>query len=407
MRVGVFHPGSQNAWQRAYAFQEVGQLGWFATSAYFQPDHAPVRLAATVPGAAGYRLRRQLLKRWFPPLDPARVRRMGSIEFGELALRRLGLSDAAGRINRWGNRRFAAPVIELLRREPVDVVWGYNSSSLEVFEWAKRQGLTCVLDQSIGHPAAENAVLLAERDRHPAFFPPDFAGHDNAWIARNDAELALADRVIVGSAAAARTLTERGVPGRKIHVVPYGYDETVFPPPAERPPVRNRPLSVLFVGTVGARKGMAYLLPAAARLPASIARITLVGRLDMPTTTFARYAQYVHHVPQIARADVLRHFQAADLFVFPSLFEGGGIVLAEALGAGLGILQGPESGVGARDGVDGRVMPRLDAAALADAIADIARNPAELVAWQAAAREAAAGRRWANFRAGLRGAMAS
>jgi len=63
----------------------------------------------------------------------------------------------------------------LIQREPVDVLWGYNTSSLEVFRWAKKQGIRCILDQTIGHCAAMNRVMLAEQTRNPEFFPRNFA----------------------------------------------------------------------------------------------------------------------------------------------------------------------------------------------------------------------------------------
>jgi len=406
MRVGVVHPGSQNAWQRAYAFQEAGALGWFATSAYFHPGSAPVRAASRVPGRGGARLQRALLKRWFPPLDPAYLRRMGVAEFGELALRRAGRHRAAHRLNLWGNKRFAARVVALIRREPVDVVWSYNSNSLELFRWAKARGLTCVLDQSIGHPAAENAVLAAERAAHPAFFVDGERGHDGAWIDRNDEELDLADRVVVGSATAAATLTARGHDPAKIHVVPYGADETLFPaePPVRTPP-RGRPLELVFVGAAGPRKGIQYLLPAMSKLSPSMASITLVGRLAMPRTTFARYAHRVRHVPQAPRDAVVGHMARADLFVLPSLFEGSSVALAEALGSGLGAIQSDRAGVGVTDGASGRVLDHVDADALADAVADAAADPERVRAWQAAAWRQGRQRRWADYRAGIREVM--
>jgi glycosyltransferase involved in cell wall biosynthesis len=406
MRVGVVHPGSQNAWQRAYAFQEAGALGWFATSAYFQPQSAPVRAANCLPPPAAVRLRRTLLKRWFPPLDPARVRRMGVAEFGELALRRAGRDRAAHRVNLWGNARFARQVIALIRREPVDVVWSYNSNSLELFRWARARGLTCVLDQSIGHPAAENAVLAAERAVHPAFFPDGDRPHDQGWIERNDEELDLAHRVIVGSATAAGTLTARGHDPAKIHVVPYGADETLFPAePPQRAPPQGRPLELVFVGAAGPRKGMQYLLPAMATLPPSTASLTVVGRLAMPRATFARYAHRVRHIPQVPRDAVVEHMARADVFVLPSLFEGGSVALAEALGSGLGVIQSDHAGVGATDGASGRVLRHADADVLAEAIADAAAHPERVQAWQAAAWHQGRQRRWADYRAGIREVM--
>ena len=44
MRIGVFHPGTQHSWQTALAFQEAGMLGWYATSAFYDPARWPYRL---------------------------------------------------------------------------------------------------------------------------------------------------------------------------------------------------------------------------------------------------------------------------------------------------------------------------------------------------------------------------
>ena len=73
--------------------------------------------------------------------------------------------------------------------------------------------------------------------------------------------------------------------------------------------------------------------------PKQLARLTLVGRMLMPAQTFQRFADGIRHVPHVPRGKVVPYFLMADCFVFPSLFEGGGIVLYEACSAALGIIQ--------------------------------------------------------------------
>lgn len=401
-RIGVFHPGSQDAWQRAVAFQEAGALAWYATSAYFHPDSAPVRLAATLPDPAGRRLRRFLLKRHFPLLDPRHVRRMGVAEFVELMLWRLRWDSLIRRVNVWGNRRFGQQVIALMRREPVDVVFGWDTASLEVFRWAKARGITCVLNQSIGHPAAENAALMAEQERHPDFFARSYRPHDQDWIDRQNAEMELADVVVCNSDFNAATMVANGCDPAKIRVLPTGYDETVFPdaPPA-RPAPGGRPVKLLFVGSIGPRKGMAYLLPAINRVPRAMAELTLVGRMDLPAGTFARYAGRVTHVPPVRHGEVARYYREADCLIFPSLFEGSARVLNEAIGTGMGLVHTWMAGTGARDGENGRVLSSLSADSLAGIIRSIYHDPDRLSAWQAASWQRRRERSYANYRAGL------
>jgi glycosyltransferase involved in cell wall biosynthesis len=129
----------------------------------------------------------------------------------------------------------------------------------------------------------------------------------------------------------------------------------------------------------------------------------------MPTATFARYAHRIRHVPQIPRAQVLDHLRDADMLVLPSLFEGSAVVLAEALGAGLPIVQTEAAGVGAEDGVSGRVLTDADlsAEALAEVLDTAARDPDALAAYRAAAWRAGRRRRWADYRAALRTALSA
>lgn len=401
-RVGVFHPGSQNSWQRATAFQQADALGWYATSVHFHPDSASVRLADCLPQPLAARAKRELLRRHFPLLDPGKVRRFGLIEFAEIAARRLHWERTAHHLNMAGNRRFGAQVIRLIEREPVDVVWGYNNSSVEVFRWAKAQGLTCVLDQSIGHPAAMNAALEDEAARHPEYFRAPYRPFDARWIVQQDEEMALADLVVCGSDFCAHTMIAQGCDPAKLRVVPYGYDETLFPAtPPEHSAPEGRPLDLLFVGQVGPRKGVPHLLKALDRLPERVARLTLVGRLDIPEAVFARHAERVRHIPQLPRREVVSHFRAADAFVFPSLFEGSAVVLNEALGAGLGVIQSQAAGDGAYEGRTGTILPDVSAEALAETIATLYRNPERLAAWRESAWAERGSRSWEGYRARL------
>ena len=307
----------------------------------------------------------------------------------------LGPQGLADYCNERGNEVFGRQTIRLIQREPVDVVWGYNTSSLEVFQWAKKRGIRCVLDQTIGHPAAQNQVMLAEQERHPEFFIKAYHPFDQPAIDRQNAEMAAADLVVVGSEFCARTMVENGGPSEKVLVINYGFDESLFPTrPPLRAPAGNRPTSAMFVGEVGPRKGLAYLLEAFLNIPANEAQLTLVGRLAIPPATFKRVFDRVRHVPQVPRSEVARYFAEADCFVFPSLFEGSAIVLYEACGAGLGIIQTDRCGDGVRDGQNGLVLREISVPGLTEALELIVANSGQCERWQAAAGAGRGERTW-------------
>lgn len=399
MRVGVFHPGTQHSWQTALAFQEAGTLGWYATSAFYDPDRWPYKLERFVPAKMADRLNREFRRRYNPFLDPAKVRQFGLWEWSEVLSRRMGNQRLSNYCNERGNRAFGRQTIRLIEREPVDMVWGYNTSSLEVFRWAKQRGIRCVLDQTVGHANSLNHYLLEEQERHPEFFINSYQPFPQDAIDRQNEEIAEADLVAVGSTFCARTLIENGCPPEKIRVINYGFDESLFPSHRpQRAAPGNRAVNCLFVGEVGPRKGIAYLLKAFRNIPPDKAHLTLVGSLALPAATFKQYADRVRHVPQVPRSEVAGFFAEADCFVFPSLFEGSAIVLYEACGSGLGIIQTDRCGDGVRSGVNGMVLREISVPALTEALEQVTQEPALLERWQDASWAGRGERTWANYR---------
>jgi hypothetical protein len=221
-KVGVFHPGTQHSWQTALAFQETGQLAWYATSVFYDPARWPYRVERFLPASLAQPLHREFARRHSPALKAENVRQFGLWEWVETGARRAGARALSSWTNRRGNASFGTMVTNLLEREPVDVLWGYNSSCLEVFRWAKRRGIRCVLDQTIGHAASLNRVMLAEQARNPEFFLESYTPLSSNVILRQDEEIALADTIVVGSDFCARTLIENGCSPSKIRIAPYG-----------------------------------------------------------------------------------------------------------------------------------------------------------------------------------------
>ncbi|MBX6320657.1 MAG: glycosyltransferase family 4 protein [Rhodospirillaceae bacterium] len=388
LRVGVFHPGTQHSWQTALAFQESGQLAWYATSIFYDPERWPYRVERWLPGPLGARTRREFLRRYTPRLDQRLIRRLGFWEWPLTVPRRLNRMRLERALYRRAVREFGDRVVRLIEHEPVDVLWGYNTSSLEVFRWAKARGILCILDQTIGHPRAQDAIMLREQQRHPEFFSEPYLPFSAEEIERTDEELALADKVVAWSEFSKQTLVDNGCPAEKIEIVPYGADEAIFPKsrPQHAPPV-GRPVDFLFAGAIHPRKGVAYLLQAFAGIPREEARLTLLGKPYIPAATFARYRDRVRHVPHVPRAEVVQHFLAADCFVFPSLFEGSAIVLREACSAALGIIQSANAGDGVRDGRNGIVLEEVSVDHVRRAVETVLADRGRLADWQAASWE--------------------
>jgi glycosyltransferase involved in cell wall biosynthesis len=175
---------------------------------------------------------------------------------------------------------------------------------------------------------------------HPLGFE---AGHSETRRSQLiDAEtraLAHADRVIACSAATARALTsDFAVPSARIAVAEPGTE------PARRSTGTGSPVQLLAVGAVSERKAYPVLVAALRDLADFDWRLTIVGSLDhAPEASAALYAaiqaaRLRERVTVAGAVDERRLalvYDAADVFVSPSLFEGYGMVLAEAMARGL------------------------------------------------------------------------
>lgn len=214
---------------------------------------------------------------------------------------------------------------------------------------------------------------------------------------RETAALRYARAVVTTSPATKRLLVaDFAVPEARITVALPGVD------PAARAigSANGERLSLLAVGSVVPRKGYPVLVEALARLRDRDWRLTIVGATDrapeamrdlMTAIDAADLGGRIDVAGAIPDAALAEAYARADLFVMPSLFEGYGMVLTEALARGLPIVctTGGAAAETAPDAAALKVAPG-NAAALAKAMATlidapVLRRSMADAAWDAAA----------------------
>jgi len=387
-KVAVFHPGTQHSWQTAQALQELGLLAFYATSIHYDPDRWPYRLAR-LPGPVGRRFHKEFSRFAAQGLDPLLIRTGGSHEWYERIAMRAGLPRLARALDQAGNRAFARVVGHQIAKENPPILWGYDYSSLDTFREAKRGGMACVLDVTVGHRAMLNRILVDLAEEWPDWVSGHAPIATSAMLERFEEELALADVVLAGSNFAADTLRQHGSHldlAAKLRVLPYCWDDSLFASqPVPRPPSPNEPIRFLFVGQVGLRKGAHLLLNAIANLPRELASLTLLGSLGIPKNTFARFSDRVTHIPSVPRHAVPEIMASHHVLVLPSYFEGSSVALIEGLASGLALIQTRAAGNGVTEQT-GIMLEEMTVAALTDAMHSAAGDRVRLQAWRDAAQ---------------------
>jgi len=197
-----------------------------------------------------------------------------------------------------------------------------------------------------------------------------------AWVDKQlDDECDLADIILVGSSFAMKSFITQGVPKEKIRIVPYGTDVALFKK-VSRNSSPSDPLRVVFVGRIGQLKGISYLLEAARRLPGKQFSFTLVGGIQGDKKALLPYENYFTYTPHQPRAMLPQVYRNQDVFVFPTLLEGMGLVVLEAMASGLPVIttaNGPGDIV--RDGIDGFIVPVRNYDAICDCLEILRARP--------------------------------
>jgi glycosyltransferase involved in cell wall biosynthesis len=149
---------------------------------------------------------------------------------------------------------------------------------------------------------------------------------------------------------------------------------------------------LLFVGTLEPRKNIPTLLQAYAGLPERLRRevhLVLAGgkgwlKDDLPTLLQQyQIAETVHLPGYVADEALVLWYNAAEAFVYPSVFEGWGLPLTEAMACGTPVITSNVSSLPEAVGGAGLTLPPDDVAAWRDAI----QHSIEDTAWRRERRE--------------------
>jgi glycosyltransferase involved in cell wall biosynthesis len=245
-----------------------------------------------------------------------------------------------------------------------------------VFRRAKVRGGLCVLNYPIAHHSFGKRYLFEEAKRQPDF-ASTITGHDYpAWLEqRLNAEIELADYILVGSSFVRDSFVTEGVQPKKLVVIPYGVDTQFFKPIAPNYP-SSSDLRLLFVGQIGQRKGISYLLEAAKKISEDGVSLTLIGKIQGDGKALEPYKYFFRHIPYLPRSELSEFYRQANVFVFPTLIEGMALVVLEGMASGLAVITTP-NGLGdiVRDGVDGFLIPPRDVDAIVDRVKYLKNRP--------------------------------
>ena len=279
-----------------------------------------------------------------------------------------------------------------------DGVYAYEDGAIESFLAAKKLGLKCFYDLPIGYWKTSRMLLNKEAEKWPEWAPTLTGLTDSTEkLKRKDKELQLADRIFVASSFTAKSLQKFEGILAPIEIIPYG-----FPAVTENKihfTSSKGPLKILFVGGLSQRKGIAELFTAANYFGKQVS-LTVVGKKVTHDCKVLDQQLNIHRwISGLPHEDILALMRMNDVLIFPSLFEGFGLVISEAMSQGTPVITtertaGPDI---INDGENGWLINAGSTDALIAAIENILLNRASLFKVGKAAMQTAKGRPWDKY----------
>ena len=357
----------------------------------------PSALVLRVLGALGtlWPMAKRLERRRFAPLVDAPKVQGRAGEMLRLAMRAVGRGDE--RLSYAANDWLMRTMKRECRRPAVSAVHSYEDCSLWQFEEARRLGKACLYDMPIGYyPAWEQTqakLARAYADWLPAGGLPSSL-HVRPEQKRREMELA--DLVLAPCSFVEQTI-HHFHPDKKIARAAYGVDLDFWRPTAKD--WGTRQLRFIYTGQLSLRKGIPTLLEAWEAAALRDAELQLVGIWQLAEIKRMALPRGVSWSPPCSSAALRERYRAADVFVFPSYFEGFGLVLLEAMACGLpAIASAATAGPDVLTPACGRVVPTGGFEELVESLRWFHRHQGQLPEMSRAAREQAERCTWENYR---------
>ncbi len=281
---------------------------------------------------------------------------------------------APARFRKWLEKQslFAQDAYVARRLPECDAFIGHDGVGLRSGQEARRRGYRYMTDTGTAHLRYQRELLGEEYASNGLPRPTG----DGTIYSRQLEEYEAADVIVTPSDFVKQSFLSEGVAERKLRVAPYGARIEFFHPVGDPAPDIFR---VLFVGNFSVTKGVRYLLQAFRGFAHPGKELLIAGTVADELRPLIRQfsdvnARFLGPVPHL---DLPRLYSSSHVLALPSICEGFGMVMAEALACGCPVLASTNTGAANlfAHGREGFIVPIRDAAALRDRLTQLADEP--------------------------------
>ena len=383
--------------QSVVAYYEAGYLEQFYTSFIEHPGDSVSSFLSSFK-----QLKTEIKRRAFHDLPIEKINTRPLQELVRTAAARKMSRVLADQIWEWSELGFDRWVARKLKSSAIDVVHTYEHAALFTLQKAKALNLFSVYEQPSQHHSFFSIIAREQIELYPELkgVSAELLLNEKAQRRnrRRDEELKLASLILCNSTFTKRTLVGGGVDPERITVLPLA-----FPTPKPKEVYKtDGPLVFLYAGNQSLRKAshILYLAWRECNFSEDEAALWLIGKMLLPPQLREGLPGNVMIKENIPHTEMMQVYAQADVFVLPTLADGFGMVITEAMSQGIPVIASENScGPDVIDhGKDGWVIPAGDVTALANQMRWCVANRDKIAAMGKAASEKALTWQWPQYR---------
>jgi glycosyltransferase involved in cell wall biosynthesis len=247
-----------------------------------------------------------------------------------------------------------------------------SGSGLNTAKVVKEKGGVYICDRGSTHIQFQDEILREEYNK----WGFKFKGVDPRIIDKELKEYQLADKITIPSTFAKNSFIEKGIDESKIVQIPYGINLSRFKKVSEVP---NDVFRVIWVGGVSLRKGFMYAFNAFKKLEHPKKEFLIIGSIseEIKTLLTKENLENVIFKGNVNNTKLKEYYSSSHVFIMPSIEDGFGMVLGEALACGCPIITTTNTG-----GVDlfddeeeGYIVPIRSSEKILEKMQFLADNP--------------------------------
>lgn len=241
-----------------------------------------------------------------------------------------------------------------LKNEEIFGAYCYAHGALDIFKACKKYNKLCFYDLPIAYYKEIIDISQLEKRHNPEWSDciSIYKNKENLYII--DEELKLANCIFVASSYVKKTLIKHGYNAANIYSIPYG-----FPPILQKKyePVAQK-IKLLYVGGLHQLKGLSYMFEAVDNLKGKV-ELTIIGSGNLDIPLLHKHIKKHNYLGVLPHKKVLQEMQKCDILLFPTLSDGFGMVVTEAMSQGTPVITTNNCGAAdlIQDDVNGWIIP--------------------------------------------------